>query len=169
MASVNLTRLASFLFLIFTFGLTSVHAASPTQDERQIADILAKKEAPAGVVFEVAVSSEAGLQWAIPRIQKYVKELRKKFPSIEVAVVSHGREQFSLVKNKAKQYKKVHSKVQKLVKDDNVPVHICATHASWRDVAPEDYPNYITVSATGPAAVRDYQELGYILVKVRKY
>ena len=58
-----------------------------------------------------------------------------------------------------------HKRVQRLVADD-VPVHICAVHASWRDVAPEDFPEYISISSTGPGEVRNYQEMGYTLIVV---
>ena len=161
---LKFTRHWNYLFL--TLIAFSVEAAP--RDEVQLASILKMPKAPVGVVFEIALSDPDALRWAIPRINGYVKRLRDRFPGLEIAVVSHGKEQFSLVTQKTRDYKEVHKDVEKLVKAENIPVHICATHASWRDVAPEDFPEYVSVSATGPQQVKDYRDLGYLLVKIRK-
>ena len=36
------------------------------------------------------------LEWAIPAVNQYVKKLRERFPDINLAVVTHGKEQFGL-------------------------------------------------------------------------
>ena len=65
-----------------------------------------------------------------------------------------------------KKYKKVHSITQQLVKKDDVPIHVCGTYASWRDVTEEEFPDYVNVAAAGPATINDYINLGYILIKI---
>ncbi len=80
-------------------------------------------------------------------------------------MVSHGAEQFELTTDNKKDAKESHKLVQRLVAAD-IPVHICETHASWRGVVAEDFPEYITPSPQGPAQIKQYQELGYILVLI---
>lgn len=104
------------------------------------------------------------LQWALPEAQKYIKRLRKRFPDLEIAIVTHGNEQFALQAKNDKKYKKVHSLTQQLVKSDNVPIHVCGTYAGWRGVSEEEFPDYVDVTAAGPATINDYISLGYTLI-----
>jgi len=153
-------RVSIFLF----FGLlTNVAFAS----DAKIQKLLLASKAPAGVVFEIASSDADALTWAIPKIREYSKQLRTKFPKLDMAVVTHGREQFSLQKSNSSEYQKVHDEVAELAKSGDIPVHVCQTFAAWNGVDPEDFPEYVTVSATGPQQVNDYMELGYTLIKIR--
>lgn len=151
-----------FMLYLFTSG---VHAS---RDGEKIQQILSLQTAPSGVVFEIASSDKDALQWAIPRIQEYTEKLRKRFPGLEVAIVSHGREQFLLQEKNAKENEKIHNAVKELSSKGDIPVHICQTFAAWNNVDPEEFPDYVSVSTTGPQQVRDYLELGYYLVKLKK-
>jgi len=136
-------------------------------NDKAVQDVLNMKEEPDGVVFEIATGRDGGLKWALPQVQDYIKQLRKRFPNMHVAVVTHGREQFALQKNKKKKNAKVHSLTEQLVAD-GVALHVCGTHAEWRGVTEEDFPEYVDVSATGPAQINDYRSLGYILIEVKR-
>lgn len=151
------------VWLLFWSG-TVLAAAS----DRAVEALLGAEQAPEGVVFEIASGDSTSLEWALPRIQRYVKVLRDRFPGLEIAVVSHGREQFSLTEDKRESAPKVHQDVQRLVRDDSVPVHVCETYAEWNGVGAEQFPDYVQVAAEGPAQVRAYQELGYTLIKLRR-
>ena len=94
--------------------------------------------------------------------------LRQRFPDIDIAVVSHGGEQFGLVSSEIKQNKNIHNLVESLVKKDDIPVHVCGGHASWYDVKAEDFPDYIDVAPSGPTAINNYVEMGYKLI-ILKY
>ncbi len=150
-----------------TFFLSLLLLITPlfADDKEDIAEILAETKAPDGIVFELIGSDGEYLTDALERVQVYKEQLQKKFPKLDIAVVSHGSEQFSLTSDNAKQYEEAHSNVKRLVASD-VPVYICETHASWRDVSAEDFPDYISIAAQGPAQIRQYQELGYILVVI---
>lgn len=134
---------------------------------KDIAGIIARDEAPAGVVFEVVQNREGALEWAIPQVKGYAQQLRNRFPKIQIAVVTHGREQFALLKENAEKYSDVQSGVRSLSKEDDIPVHVCGTHASWLEKQPEDFPDYVNVAPSGPAQIRNYRELGYVLVVLR--
>lgn len=158
--------------LLLTLTLTSFFASNALfadDAEEKITDILALQSAPSGVVFEIATGSANSLEWALPEVQNYIKRLREKFPQLEISIVTHGSEQFSLQESNNKKYKKVHSLTQQLVNDENVPLHVCGTYAGWRNVGEEDFPDYVDVAPAGPAAVNDYLALGYLLIKLNQH
>jgi len=155
------------LCLLLLFA-ASFNVAVAGSDHEAVQQILADNKAPAGVVFEIAVADADALQWAIPRIRQYSEQLRNKYQGLELAVVTHGREQFALQKDNADEYEEVHKEVEQMSRSGKIPVHICQTFASWNGVDAEDFPSYVTVSATGPQQVNDYLELGYVLVEIRR-
>jgi len=157
-------RICASLFLSI-LAFSSIAAYAVDDDEKEVANLLAQDQAPDGVVFELIGNEDDYLLNALKKVKNYEAKLKHKFPGLEIAVVSHGAEQFNLTIDNQNREKEAHSHVQQLVASD-VPVHVCETHASWRDVTPEDFPDYINVSPTGPAQIRQYQALGYILVVV---
>ena len=155
------------LSIIFIFStLLILQPASAFDPNEQVEEILTLKEAPAGIVFEIVTGESNSLQWALPETQNYIKELRSRFPKLDIAIVTHGNEQFALKANNNKKYKKVHSLTQQLVQKDNIPLHVCGTYAGWKGVSEEDFPDYVDVAAAGPATINDYIALGYILIKI---
>jgi len=135
------------------------HAGDP------VAYLLNAREAPPGVVFEVVEGDGDALTWAIPLIRDQVALLRARYPDLEIAVVSHGKEQFALQKQRRREYAAVHRGVQGLV-DERVPVHVCGTHAGWYGVHDEDFPAYVDVAAAGPAQIHDYEALGWEVIRL---
>lgn len=160
-----LNKFTLIITLIFS-NLFFMPTSLATDSNQQIEDILSQKEAPAGIVFEIVTGAANSLEWALPEVQNHIKELRARFPKLEVAIVTHGNEQFALKTNNDKKYKKVHSLTQQLVQKDHVPLHVCGTYASWKNVSEEEFPEYVDVTAAGPATINDYVALGYILVKL---
>ena len=127
--------------------------------------LLTQSTPPEGVVFEIVEADEDALETLIPKVQQAINRIRARFPQTEFAVVSHGREEFALQTQYREEYDEVHQQVQSLVADD-VPVHICETHAGWYGVTAEDFPTYVDVSPTGPGQIRLYEELGYELIVI---
>jgi intracellular sulfur oxidation DsrE/DsrF family protein len=134
--------------------------AAAIEDEKEVGYILNMEVAPLGVVFEIVESSPDALSWAIPQVVKFSKQLREKFPDIAIAVVSHGKEQFGLMKSEQEANSKVHKAVKSLLAED-VPVHVCGTHASWYGKGEEDFPDYIDVTPAGPTQIANYEDMGY--------
>ena len=158
----QLTLIITLLFS--SLFLSPISFASDPNE--QVEEILKLKDAPPGIVFEIVTGESNSLEWALPETKGYIKELRARFPELEVAIVTHGDEQFALKANNNKKYKKVHSLTQQLVQKDNIPLHVCGTYAGWKGVSEEDFPDYVDVAATGPATINDYISLGYILIKI---
>ncbi len=132
-----------------------------TEDNEEILDLINQKTAPDGVVFEIVSGDPDWLKVAIPQVKNYIVKLRKRFPKLQVAVVTHGEEQFALTTDNQEQYKQLHKEVRSLTQDADIPVHICGTYARWKNVSPEEFPDYVDVSATGPAEIRQYEDFGY--------
>lgn len=160
-----LSKLIFTIALIFS-NLFFTHISYASDPGEEVEKLLALKEAPAGVVFEIVTGESNSLEWALPEMQNYIKELRAKFPDLEIAIVTHGDEQFALKKSNNNKHKKVHSITQQLVQKNNVPLHVCGTYAGWKGVSEEDFPDYVDVAAAGPATINDYISLGYILIKL---
>ena len=132
-----------------------------------IDEVLAQKEEPTGVVIEIVTGESDGLQWALPRAKEYIARLKKRFPEMHVAIVTHGREQFALAKDQQGSNKKIHSLTQSLRKD-GVDLHVCGTYADWKGLSDEDFPEYVDVAAEGPAQINDYKAVGYLHVLIRE-
>ncbi len=135
--------------------------------EADIQSILALDAAPPGVVFEIVSGNKDYLEDAIPKVSAASERLRARFEGISIAVVTHGREQFALTRDKADENQPLHDLVKTLSSDREIPVHVCGTHAGWFGMTPEAFPEYVDVAAAGPTQVQQYRELGYRLILVR--
>ena len=153
------------LFSICFFTLFSSFAFAASHSE-QIDTIIAKGVEPDGVVIEIVTGDPEGLRWALPEAKQSIEKLRAKFPDLDIAVVTHGREQFALQKKHKERFKKVHSLTESLVKDSGVNLHVCGTYAEWHNVAEEEFADYADVAAAGPAQINDYIKLGYTKILI---
>ncbi len=139
--------------LLFTLLPFTVRAES-------LSEILALQEEPTGVVVEIMKPSAKALQEHLVEIRDAIAQIHKKFPELPIALVSHGYEQFALTTKNASKYSALHEEVKALTESD-IDVHVCGTHASWYKIEPEDYPEFIDVTHTGPAQINDYLNTGY--------
>lgn len=155
-----------FKLIAVSFGLLFFVALAHAQET--VDALLALKDPPPGVVFEVFEGSEKALDWAIPEITAHAKKLRERFPGLDIAVVTHGQEMFALQAIRVEQNRKVHDLVRNLTKQENIPVHVCETFAGTRSVKAEAFPDYVNVAPYAPAQIENYMALGYILVKLKK-
>jgi intracellular sulfur oxidation DsrE/DsrF family protein len=143
-------------------------SAAIADDRTTMEQLLTQPPAPSGVVFEIAQGQESALEWALPEARRNAERLRAAFPDIKLAVVTHGKEEFALLTANADKYKDVHNQVKSLTQNQDIPIHVCGTHASWYEKQPEDFPSYVNVAPAGPAQINDYRALGYAVVRIRK-
>lgn len=129
-----------------------------------IDSILAGKQAPAGIVFEIVSDEDDLLHHLLPVVKSDIKKLRDRFPDLPIAIVSHGKELFVLTSENSKNELNTHRLVKDLVQKDNIDVHVCGTHAGWYGVTPDEFPGYVDVSPAGPAQIDDYEEMGYEVI-----
>ena len=87
--------------LIITLTLLS----ATTVCSNDIESILKDKQAPEGVVFEIVSAEQGLLSKLLPTLKQDIIRLRKRFPDIPVAIVTHGTEQFDLTTDNKKNRK----------------------------------------------------------------
>lgn len=151
---------------VFPLLLVSLLSLSTGANASGIKSILELTIPPEGVVIEIVTDDNDALEWALPRAQRYVQQLRQRFPELSIAIVTHGQEMFAMLKNKTDNYQPVHKSVQSLVKEQDVELHVCGTYAGWKGNVEEDFPEYVNVAAAGPAQINDYIALGYQLIVI---
>lgn len=156
----NLRILTGSLALLLT---AMIHSETAPMSLQQV---LNEKTEPAGVVIEIVTGSPGALEWALPMVKDYTQQLHQRFPEMPVAVVTHGKEQFALTKDNKDSHQKVHSLTQALVAD-GVNLHVCGTHAGWKGLTDEDFPEYVNVAAAGPAQINDYKSVGYLHIVIK--
>lgn len=130
--------------------------------------LLESNNEPEGVVFELIESDKKTWKWAAPMIKDLRVQLKEKYPNIEIAVVSHGREQFQLLKKRVKSQQKAISILENLVHKENVDLHVCGQHSSWFGIKPEGYIDIVDIAVSGPAKINDYINLGYQPIQLNK-
>lgn len=122
--------------------------------------MLRAPEAPDGVVIELLSWDEQTWNWAAPMITDLRQQLLKRFPGVDIAVVSHGAEQFQLTREQAHKQPEAIAQLSSL-NEQGVNLHVCGTHSSWKDVDETAYVDIVDVSPSGPAQINDYIKLGY--------
>ncbi|MDH5777051.1 MAG: DsrE family protein [Gammaproteobacteria bacterium] len=147
-----------FIFSLFLFFSTLSHATT-------LDDILKAKTEPDGIVIEIVTGDATALEWALPQAQHMIKQIHQRWPNLHIAIVTHGTEQFALQKSKQNKAKKIHKITKSLVKK-GVQLHVCGTHASWKGVSEEDFPDYVDVASAAPATINDYRALGYKVIVI---
>ena len=118
-------------------------------------------------LFELLSWDEKTWTWAAPMIREFRQRLQAKFPDIDIAVVSHGAEQFQLTKNEAEKQPEAIASLRSL-NEEGVNLHVCGTHSGWQNVDEEAYLDFVDVSPSGPAQINDYIKLGYTHILLRR-
>ena len=153
--------LVGFWLIIFTQVVQSADYSHLTIDR-----LLEANETPDGVVFELIAWDDATWSWAAPMIADLRSQLQTKYPGIDVAIVSHGGEQFQLTQANSKKQPQAIAQLASL-SEEGVNLHVCGAHSLWNEVAVTDYIDIVDVSPSGPAQVNDYIKLGYRHILLR--
>ena len=148
------------IYLLLAF--LGFYCAAAFADE--IDDLLKQEQAPNGVVFEIVSDEDDLLERMLPVVRGHINRLRARFPGLDIAIVSHGKEQFALTSSSTKDEQATHSLVKDLVQKDEIAFHVCGTHAGWYGVTPEEFPKYVDVSTAAPAQINDYEQIGYEVI-----
>jgi intracellular sulfur oxidation DsrE/DsrF family protein len=148
----NLLLLAS---LAISQAATATDYSHPT-----INRLLAADETPDGVVFELIAWDDNTWMWAAPMITDLRRQLLAKFPGVDIAVVSHGGEQFQLTRERIGEQAPALAQLETLT-GQGVELHVCGAHSLMSDVPISAYIDIVDVSPSGPAQINDYIKLGY--------
>jgi intracellular sulfur oxidation DsrE/DsrF family protein len=150
------------LMLIWSAGLLAADYRNTDVDR-----LLKSSDEPDGVVFELISWDEKTWSWAAPMITDLRQQLRQRFPNIDIAIVSHGGEQFQLTYSRQDEQPEAIAQLTDLTKE-GVYLHVCGTHSQWNDVPEEAYLDIVDVSPSGPAQINDYIRLGYTHILLRQ-
>ena len=149
----------------FLFYLAMAWNAAPAATAAEVERVLALEQAPPGVVFEVVSGDPDRLNAVIPQVTAYVRRLRARFPDMPVAVLTHGAEQFSLLAGETDRYGELHAQVRALTGEQNVDVHVCGNHASWRNKTAADFLDYVDVAASAAEKMGEYRDIGFVVIR----
>lgn len=163
-------RLVRSLFIIFSVMLFAINSFSIAQEEithQKVDSIVNGNVEPEGVVFEVIEWQDNTWQWASPMIQSLIIKLNIKYPDLEFAIVSHGDEQFELIKSRKKDQPIAMNILHNLNKD-GVSLHVCGVNSSWNNTDYDEYIDIVDVAVSGPAKINDYIMLGFEHIIISK-
>lgn len=162
-SNLNWKYLLATMLLLFSTNIAASAGVHP-----DVKTMVQAEEAPEGVVFEVETLEENALAELAEYIKVQVEEVKKAFPDVDIAVVSHGVEEYSLqTKNQAKQAS-MHNLFNQLVSQQDVSLHVCGAVAGLGNLSQEDFPDYVSYSDSGMAQINDYKALGYQVVVIKQ-
>jgi len=161
----------AFYFILITFSLSfiSVLAESHSSDVHpQVQKILNQADVPEGVVFDIETLDSDALNSLAPYVTEQIELIRKRYPGVDIAVVTHGAEEFALQKQAQSQNSDLHAMFSRLVTDQSVSVHVCGAVGGLKNLTREDFPEFISYSDSGMAQLNDYKALGYQVVVINQ-
>ena len=152
-------------FLRWITGALILLFSSLAVSDDEVGYILDTSPAPAGVVFEMLTHEESSWPKALAYIKSSVKRLRAKHKDMAFAIVSHGMEEFALLKESKDENTAAHNEIQSLLKN-NVKVEVCGTFAEWNGHDKNDFPEYVTVVDQAPASIELYEQDGFEVIVI---
>ncbi len=126
----------------------------------QLAQLLAAKQAPDGVVFEIMAWENNSWDWAAPMLRSYVDQLHRKYPDLDIALISHGAELFDLARSAAMKDTPAIRQLASL-SEEGVDIHVCGEYARRKRLGPQDFLEFVDVAVSGSAQLADYIKLGF--------
>ena len=148
------------LLLLCALPLRAQEYRHPAVDQ-----IVTSGQPPEGVVFDLVTWGDHSWDWAAPMLQSLTSQLSRRYPGLEMALVSHGFELFDLSERSGNASRPSVRQLQGLA-DDGLSVHVCGRYASTRFYQPEDFLPFVDVAASGEAQVEDYLRLGYVRIEL---
>lgn len=161
----------SFYFILFSFLLgfmTASVQAQPSKIHPQVQKILQQTEPPEGVVFDIETLDSNALDSMAPYVTQQIELIRQRYPEVDIAVVSHGAEEFALQKQAQSENADLHTMFNQLVTEQSVSIHVCGAVGGLKNLTREDFPEFVSYSDSGMAQLNDYKALGYQVVVIKQ-
>jgi len=153
------------MLLRFVVAILFLLPNSLVLSDDEVAYILDTTPPPAGVVFEVLTHEESSWPKVLDYIKSSVKRLRAKHKDMAFAIVSHGMEEFALLKENKGKNTKLHSEIKSLRKN-NIKLEVCGTFAEWNGHDNKDFPDYVTVVDQAPTSIQFYEQDGFEVIVI---
>ncbi len=97
-----------------------------------------------------------------------IEAVRKKIPTIDIVVLSHGRELTSLVESQVAQTPELKLTFNQL-NHFGVNLSVCSVTSKWQNINTKLYPEFISITDSAPAERNHYKQLGYDVVYLDKF
>ncbi len=143
-----------------SYSLSRVHP--------QVEQLIQSEIEPEGVVFDIETLDPQALQTLTDYVLSQVELVKKAYPTVDIAIVSHGAEEFALQKSAKDKNMDIHNVFNQLVSDKGVSVHVCGAVGGLKQLTQEDFPDFVSYSASGMAQINDYKALGYTVVVIQE-
>jgi intracellular sulfur oxidation DsrE/DsrF family protein len=160
---LNILMLVALLF--YTVSLWA-GGQQPNEVRSQMTKLLNSAEPPEGVVFDIETLDANALESVNKYVLNLVKEVKAKFPEVDVVLISHGAEEFALLKSNEASYQGLHDTFAQLVNTQNVSLHVCGAVAGLKKVGQDDFPDFVSYSESGLAQLNDYKAIGYTVITI---
>ena len=154
------------LFLILTLSCAAKEPPFEEFPEQSEIDAIRTAQKPEGVLFLVMEQDEEAFQWVLPRVIHYTRQLREKWSDLTIVMLSHGEEMFALRTEYQPLYEKLHRDVLTLVSEYDVLFQVCGSYASFSNVVPSEFPDYIDVVPFAPAEIENYRLMEFKIVNL---
>jgi intracellular sulfur oxidation DsrE/DsrF family protein len=161
---ISMLKIITFIFLLFPLLAQPSEESSEDYPEAHVIDQLLRGEKPEGIVFLVMEYDIEALGWVLPRVLHYTKELKGKWPGLEIVILSHGDEMFVLQKDYVSAYQNIHHQIEMLVEKHDVLFQVCGSYAQASNISVTNFPRYIDVVPYAPTEIDNYRLLDYKLI-----
>ena len=169
-------RFIRLIFFLITFTFSFVLQANSLQVlsydlpkiHPQVENLLKSDVEPEGVVFDIETLDSKGLVSLTQYVTSQVELVKQAFPSVDIAIVSHGAEEFALQTTASDKYADVHNLFSELVSTKEVSVHVCGAVGSLKNLTQEDFPEFVSYSASGLAQINVYKAIGYTVIVIKE-
>ncbi len=145
--------------------LSFTHLLAAETTSLQFEELLAAEGELDGVVFEVMAWQDNSWDWAAPMLQGYVNRLHRKYPDLDVALISQGAELFDLTLRAGLKDSPPLRQLASL-NAAGLEIHIDGQYARWKRLGSRDFLDFVDVVESGDAQLADYIELGFEHVKL---
>lgn len=130
--------------------------------------LLNQSSPPDGVVFDIETLEEDALARLAPYLKQQIHLLKNAYPEVDIAVVTHGAEEYALQKQAQAEQPDLHQMFNALVEESGVSVHVCGAVGGLKGLTREDFPAFVSYSDSGMAQLNDYKALGYAVVTLHR-
>lgn len=155
------------LFSMFLLAYTGI-AYSSEQTHPDVERLINSGQEPEGIVFEIETLDANALVEQVSYIKSLVEKVKKRYPEVDVAVVSHGTEEYALQKSESNKNAELHNVFNQMVNQSDVSVHVCGAIAGLNKLSQEDFPEFVSYSESGLAQINDYKALDYEIIVIKQ-
>jgi len=147
-----------WLVIVFAIYLPGLHADGYRLSA--VEALIAADSEPEGVVFEIITWEDNSWEWAAPMLQTATRQLRDRYPGIDIVLISHGNELFDLALKNNHPLKPAMQILQSL-SEEQVDFYVSGDYAKYKKLGTKDFLAFVDVSPSGATQLQDFINLGF--------